>query len=392
LAEVYRKKSIITFFLYYEKSIDTNTKRFGYNQMIPVTKTFLPSLEDYQAMLQQIWKSGWLTNNGQFENDLAVKLGQYLGVPHIELVANGTLALQLAIKALDLNGEIITTPFSYVATATAIVWEGCTPIFVDIDKNTFCIDPNLIESAVTEKTSAILATHVYGYPCEVEKIAEIAKKHNLKVIYDASHCFGIKLEGRSLLIHGDISTLSFHATKLFHTAEGGAVVCRDANVSSHVFLMKRFGHLGEDYYQEIGINAKMSELHAAMGLCILPQIDQIIDKRRQIVTWYDELIRDSKLQHPEVPQGVEYNYNYYPVLFPSYDEMMQARKDLMDQDIIPRRYFYPSLNTLPYLQQAGHKACPVSENVAMRVLCLPLYYELEKEEIIKISEIILGTA
>lgn len=358
--------------------------------MIPVTKTFFPPIEDFEAKLQQIWKSGWLTNSGQLENELAIQLGQYLGISQIELVANGTLALQLAIKALDLKGEIITTPFSYVATANAIVWEGCTPVFVDIDHKTFCIDPELIEAAITKKTSAIMATHVYGYPCDVEKIEEISRKYNLKVVYDAAHCFGVKLHGQSLLVHGDISALSFHATKLFHTAEGGAVVCRDENVSKHVSNMKKFGHLGEDTYQEIGINAKMSELHAAMGLCMLPLIDQIIDKRRQVATFYDELINDSKLQHPELPEGVEYNYNYYPVLFSSHEEMMRARKALMDQDINPRRYFYPSLNTLPYLQQAGTKACPVSESVAMRVLCLPLYYELQKDEVVRISKIILG--
>jgi dTDP-4-amino-4,6-dideoxygalactose transaminase len=357
--------------------------------MITVTKTFFPPFEDYQAKLRQIWESGWLTNDGQFEDELAIKLKQHLGVSHIELVANGTLALQLAIRAMDLKGEIIITPYSYVATANAIVWEGCAPVFVDIDEKTFCIDPDLIEAAVTEKTSAIMATHVYGYPCDVEKIAEIVRKHNLKVIYDGAHCFGVKLDGQSLLVHGDISTLSFHATKLFHTAEGGAVVCRDENVSKRVCVMKRFGHLGEDDYQEIGINAKMSELHAAMGLCILPVIDQIIDRRRQISILYDELIKDSQLYHPGVSQGVEYNYNYYPVLFPSHEDMMRARHDLMDQDIYPRRYFYPSLNTLPYLQQTDYKACPVSESAAMRVLCLPLYYELKNEEIIRIAEIIL---
>jgi len=237
-----------------------------------------------------------------------------------------------------------------------------------------------------------MATHVYGYPCDVERIAEIAKKYNFKVIYDAAHCFGVKLHGRSLLVHGDISTLSFHATKLFHTAEGGAVVCRDENVSKRVNIMKRFGHLGEDDYQEIGINAKMSELHAAMGLCILPEIDQITERRRQIATLYDDLIKDSQLRLPELPQGVEYNYNYYPVLFSSHTDMMRARQDLMYQNIMPRRYFYPSLNTLPYLQQAGYKACPVSESAAMRVLCLPSYSELQKEEIIKIAKIILGTS
>jgi dTDP-4-amino-4,6-dideoxygalactose transaminase len=273
--------------------------------MIPVTKTFFPAIEEYTARLEQIWKSGWLTNNGQFESELETKLGQYLNVPYIELVANGTLALQLAIKALDLKGEIITTPYSYVATANAITWEGCTPVFVDIDENSFCINPELVEAAITEKTSAILATHIYGYPCEVEKIAEIAKKHSLKVIYDAAACFGVKLHGKSILVHGDISTLSFHATKVFHTAEGGAVICQDEEVLNRVFLMKRFGHLGEDYYLEIGINAKMSELHAAMGLCMLPMVDQIIDKRRQIAAWYDEQIKDSKLQCPKLPQGVE---------------------------------------------------------------------------------------
>jgi dTDP-4-amino-4,6-dideoxygalactose transaminase len=357
--------------------------------MIQVTKTYFPPLEEYQAKLQQIWKSGWLTNNGQFEKELAIKLGQYLDVGHIELVSSGTLALQLAIKALDLKGEIITTPYSYVATANAIAWEGCTPVFVDIEEKTFCIDPDLIEGAITDKTSAILATHVYGYPCEVERIAEIAKKHDLKVIYDAAACFGVKLHGKSILVHGDISTLSFHSTKVFHTAEGGAVICRDEEVLNRVFLMKRFGHLGEEDYQEVGINAKMSELHAAMGLCMLPMVDQIIDGRRKITAWYDELIKDRKLQCPELPPGLDYNYNYYPALFPSHESMMQARKGLMEQDIFPRRYFYPSLNTLPYLQPAGFKACPVSESVAMRVLCLPIYYEMQKEEIMKISKIIL---
>ena len=359
--------------------------------MIPVTKTFLPPLENYESMLQQIWKNGWLTNGGQLEHELAIKLQQFLGISQLELVANGTLALQLAIKALDLKGEIITSPFSYVATATAIVWEGCTPVFVDIDEKTFCIDPELIEAAITEKTSAIMATHVYGYPCDVKRIAAIASKHNLKVIYDAAHCFGVRLNGESLLVHGDVSALSFHATKLFHTAEGGAVVCRDADVLKHISLLKRFGHLGEDHYFETGINAKMSELHAAMGLCVLPMIGQIVEKRRQVTGWYDELLGGSRLRLPELPGEIEYNYNYYPVIFPTFEDMARTRKDLMEKEIFPRRYFYPSLNTLPYLQQAGHKTCPVSESMAMRVLCLPLYYELEQTDIEKISGIITGS-
>jgi len=358
--------------------------------MINVTKTFFPPLEDYKIKLQQIWENGWLTNEGQCENELANQLRDWLGIPQIELVANGTLALQLAIKALGLTGEIITTPFSYVATPNAIVWEGCTPIFVDIDDRTLCINPDLIEDSITEKTSAILATHVYGYPCDVKKIAEIARKHKLKVIYDAAHCFGVRLNGESILKHGDISTLSFHATKLFHTAEGGSVICQDVNLSDRVFLLKKFGHLGEDDYLEAGINAKMSELHAAMGLCMLPLINGIIERRREISGWYDELFTDSQVLRPELPLGLDYNYNYYPIFFASHDRMIQVRQNLIDMDIHPRRYFYPSLNTLPYLQQAGYKSCPVSESAAMRVLCLPIYNELHKEDVVKISTVVTG--
>ena len=358
--------------------------------MISVTKTFFPPIEDYQAKLKQIWESGWLTNEGQCEEELARLLRVWLAVPHIELVTNGTLALQLAIKALELTGEIITTPFSYIATPNSIVWEGCTPVFVDIDEKTLCINPDLIEDSITEKTSAILATHVYGYPCDIKKIAEIARKHNLKVIYDAAHCFGVKLNGESILKHGDISILSFHATKLFHTAEGGAVVCQDENLSDRVSLLKRFGHSGEDDYFEAGINAKMSELHAAMGLCVLPMVAELIERRREISEWYDDIIMGSQVSRPEMPQGLEYNYNYYPVLFKTHESMMQARQVLLDQDIHPRRYFYPSLNTLPFLQQAGYKSCPVSESVAMRVLCLPLYNELQKGDVVKIANIVSG--
>lgn len=358
--------------------------------MINVTKTYFPPIEDYQAKLKQIWENGWLTNEGQCENELANQLRDWLGIPQIELVANGTLALQLAIKALNLTGEIITTPFSYVATPNAIVWEGCTPVFVDIDEKTLCINPDLIEESITEKTSAILATHVYGYPCEVNRIAEIARKHNLKVIYDAAHCFGVKLNGESILKHGDISILSFHATKLFHTAEGGAVVCRDEKLSDRVSLLKKFGHLGEDDYFEAGINAKMSELHAAMGLCVLPMVVEMIERRRELSELYDDIIIGSQVSRPEMPQGLEYNYNYYPVLFETHESMMQVRQNMIDQDIHPRRYFYPSLNTLPYLQHAGYKTCPVSESAAIRVLCLPIYNELHKEDVVKISTVVTG--
>ncbi|CAH1385736.1 DegT/DnrJ/EryC1/StrS family aminotransferase [Candidatus Nitrotoga sp. M5] len=349
--------------------------------MIPVTKTFIPSLENYTSYLEAIWQAGYLTNNGPLCRQLTVDIAGFLGIPNMELVANGTLALQLAIKALSLKDEIITTPYSYVATINSILWEGCEPVFVDIEPQTFCINPDLIEVAITEKTSAILATHVYGYPCDVARIQKIADKHKLKVIYDAAHAFGVKLFGESILLHGDCSTLSFHATKLFHTAEGGAVVCKDIEVAKRVFLMKKFGHIGEDEYLDIGINAKMSELHAAMGLCVLPKVNDIIASRKERSDWYDEKLESSLLQRPISQVGLEYNYAYYPVIFPTHEAMMRVRQALVDHHIGPRRYFYPSLNTLPFLRQELKRSCPVSESVARRVLSLPLYVDLEKDAI-----------
>ena len=357
--------------------------------MINVTKTFLPNLDEYQGRLQQIWRNGWLTNNGPMVKELTNELSKYLCVPRLELVTNGTLALQLAIKALKLTGEIITTPFTYIATATAIEWEGCQPVFADIDESTFCINPVLIEKAITERTSAILATHVFGNPCDVIEIGKIAKKHNLKVIYDAAHCFGIKINGQSILLHGDISTLSFHSTKLFHTVEGGAVVCRDEKVAERVSLMKRFGHLGEDNYLEVGINAKISELHAAMGLCVLPHVGEIINRRRQCAEYYDELLGGVGLQWQQIPPEVEYNYGYYPVVFKDHETMMRIRAKLLKNGVAPRRYFYPSLNKLPYLQHFGYRSCPVSESLASRILCLPLSDGLLKDEILKVSKVIM---
>jgi len=359
--------------------------------MIPVTKTYLPDIKEYIKRVEEIWKSGWLTNQGHLEFELTESLSKYLNVKNIQLVSNGTLALQLAIKALNLTGEIITTPYSYIATANVIVWEGCVPRFVDIDERTFCIDPDLIEAAINENTSAILATHVYGYPCDVKKIDTIARNHNLKVIYDAAHCFGVTLDGKPIIEYGDISCLSFHATKLFHTAEGGGIVCRDPETSSKINLLKRFGHYGEDDYQEVGINAKLSELHAAMGLCMLPLIDQIIERRRKIIELYDEKLGSSIIQRPKLVPGLKYNYHYYPVLFSTHDQMMMVRTALIEKDIFPRRYFYPSLNTLTYLQHLGYQPCPVSESAASRVLCLPLYFDLDEDMINAITQIILNT-
>ena len=228
--------------------------------MIPVTKAYIPSLEIYGSYLDAIWRRGCLTNNGPLCQQLANDIASFLGVSNLELVSSGTIALQLAIKALGLKGEIITTPYSYVATTNSILWAGCEPVFVDIEPQTFCINPDLIEAAITDETSAILATHIYGFPCDVTKIQQLADQHGIKVIYDAAHAFGVKLAGESILLQGDCSAVSFHATKVFHTAEGGAVVCKNPELAKRIFLIKQFGHIGEDEYLDIGINAKMSEL------------------------------------------------------------------------------------------------------------------------------------
>ena len=358
--------------------------------MISVTKTYLPPVDEYCEQVKKIWQSGFLTNNGATLRKLENDLCDYLNIGSIELVANGTLALQLAIKALDLKGEIITTPYSYVATTTAILWEGCEPVFVDIDAKTFCIDPDLIESAITEHTCAILATHVYGYPCDVKKIEAIAKRYDLKVIYDAAHSFGVKLNGESLLMYGDASILSFHATKLFHTAEGGAVVCPDRQILNRISLMKKFGHIGEDEYLDIGINAKMSELHAAVGLCVLPKVDGLIELRRLCAERYDQLLDGLGLRILSIPNNFKYNYAYYPVVFSDNDSMLNVRDALIARDIMPRRYFSPSLNTLPYLRDITKNACPVSEDIAQRVLALPLSHELDLLDVERIADIIKG--
>ena len=353
-------------------------------EQLHVTKTYLPPLEVYQRYLQDIWQCGWVTNNGPLVQDLESKLQAYLDVPHVQYVTNGTVALQLAIRALSLSGEVITTPYSYVATTTAILWENCTPVFVDIDPNSLCIDPDLIEASITENTRAILATHVYGLPCAVEKIAALAKKHNLKVIYDAAHAFGVKVKGRSIYHYGDLSTASFHATKIYHTIEGGAVMTSDAELSERVFLDKAFGHRADTYYQA-GINGKNSEFHAAMGLCNLLTVDHIIEQREKLFHLYHDQLYDLPVKLLRIPDGVAFNYAYFPVIFSSYAEMQRVKQALEEENIYPRRYFYPSLNQLPY-----HKgeACPISEDISQKVLCLPFYQQLEQRDVERITAII----
>lgn len=353
--------------------------------MINVTKTYLPNFDEYTATLKRAWDKAWLTNNGELVQELETKLKEYLGVKNFLFTNNGTIVLQMALKALGITKEVITTPFSYVATTNVIIWEGCKPVFVDIDPNTFCIDATKIEAAINDNTEAILATHVFGINCDVEAIEAIAKKYNLKVIYDAAHAFGSMYNGKSLLSYGDISTCSFHATKLFHTGEGGCIIANDNELANKLMLYRQFGHVFDDYYS-VGINGKNSEFHAAMGLCVLPNIEAIIADRKRISLLYDMSLA-SILQRPKMENALEYNYAYYPVVFKSEEVLLQVVEKLKEQQIAGRRYFYPSLNELPFIEK---QPCPVSEIISRRVLCLPLYYGLENEHIETIIKSILS--
>ncbi|MFA5925315.1 MAG: DegT/DnrJ/EryC1/StrS family aminotransferase [Parcubacteria group bacterium] len=355
------------------------------NECINVTKTFLPPIRKYQKYIKKIWESNQLTNQGPILKQLESNLKKYLEVKYLHFVTNGTVALQLSLKALDIeDGEIITTPFSYVATTSSILWERCEPIFVDIEKNGFSIDPDKIEKAITKKTKAILAVHVFGFPCDIEKIAKIAKKYDLKVIYDSAHAFGSLYKGRPLPMYGDISICSFHSTKLFHTIEGGCVISKSKKVSEKLKLMKRFGHTGDIHYS-LGINAKASEFQAAMGLCNLEYVDKIIKARKRICCLYDKFLNNI-FTKPKARKGLSYNYAYYPIVFKSEKELRNVFKSLKKENIYPRRYFYPSLNTLPYLRKEQN--CPVSESVSKRIACLPLYPGIKTEIVKKISAII----
>lgn len=353
--------------------------------MINVTKPFLPPKEEYQQLLEGIWERNWLTNSGPLVNDLELKLKEYLGLDHLLYLNNGTIALQIAIKALGLKGEIITTPFSYVATTSSIVWEGCTPVFTDIDAKTFNIDPAKIEAAITNNTTAILATHVYGNPCDIDAIQKIADKHGLKVIYDAAHCFGTTYKGKSVFAYGDVSTTSFHATKLYHTVEGGAVITKDPELLKKMAFMRNFGHNGPDDFAEVGINGKNSEFHAAMGLVNLKHIDRILTSRKELSAYYNLKLQKTELQKPEIEKDTDYNYAYYPVVFATEEQLLTAVKLMNDQNIFPRRYFYPLLSNFFTKEKYD---LPVSDSISRRILCLPLFEGLQQEEIDGICKLI----
>lgn len=346
--------------------------------MIPVTKSFLPPIEEYTSQVQRAYNNGWLTNRGALVLDLEDKLTEYLSLEQtkILLMNNGTVPLQIALKCLAKGGEVITTPFSYVATTSTIVWEGCTPVFVDIHPEYLTIDETKIEAAITDKTTCILATHVFGNPCNVEEIERIAKKYNLKVIYDGAHAFGVSYKGKSIFEYGDVTTCSFHATKLFHTGEGGAIFCKDPDLFHQLYYSHNFGHDGPLAFHGLGINGKMSELQAAMGLTVLPYMEKILNSREVLIKTYEEGLNPT-LQKLKLRTESVWNYSYFPVIFENEERLLMAERELFTNEIMARRYFYPSLNTLPFL---NHYPVPISENTAKRVLCLPLFYGMQAVE------------
>jgi dTDP-4-amino-4,6-dideoxygalactose transaminase len=353
--------------------------------MINVTKTFLPPLEEYQEQLQRIWQNQWLTNRGELVLELEGKLKEYLSISNIIITNNGTIPLQIALKLLGEKGEIITTPFSYVATTASIIWENCQPVFVDIHPEYLTIDETQIEAAITNKTTAILATHVFGNPCAVEVIEAIAKKYNLKIIYDAAHAFGVTYNRKSIFEYGDVSTCSFHATKLFHTGEGGAIFTNDEKLQHQLFYSHNFGHNGPLDFYGLGINGKISELQAAMGLSVFPYMETILSERKKVVDFYNHFLNLSQIQTLKIRENTNWNYSYYPVVFKTEKQLLEVQRSLNEQQIFPRRYFYPSLNTIEYVKG---NTMSVSESIASRILCLPLSVGLNEHELNKIVSII----
>jgi len=354
--------------------------------MILFTKPFLPPQKSYQEYLDTIWDRVLLTNNGPLVQELEQRLGQHLHIGTPLFVSNGTVALQIAINALRLSGEVITTPFSYVATTSALVWEGCRPVFVDIDPLTLNMDPYRIEAAITAQTTGILATHVFGNPCDIDAIQSIADKHGLKVIYDAAHAFGSTYKGRSVFDFGDISTTSLHATKLFHTVEGGAVFTRDHVLRRRMSLMRNFGHAGFEAFDGVGINGKNSEFHAAMGLANLSHIDEILRIRRQQYAVYRKRLSRLPLQLQTMQQDAQWNFSYFPIVLDDQETMLRVKQLLESHEIYPRRYFYPSLATLDYVDTPELPELAIS--ISERILCLPMYHALDQTDQNKICELL----
>ena len=344
--------------------------------MINVTKTYLPNKEKYKKYIDEIYENGWLTNNGPLVQRLEKRLAQYLGVKNIVLVSNGTIALEIAYKALNLTNEVITTPFSFVATTSSLVMSNLKPVFADIDEKSFNINPKNIEKFINANTSAILPVHVFGNACKVEEIEQIAKKCNLKVVYDAAHAFDVKYKDRSVLSYGDISTLSFHSTKLFHTIEGGALIINDDELVQKVRYLINFGIKNQEEIPHLGTNAKMNEFEAAMGLCVLDDIENIKNSRKEVYETYQKELK-GLVQFQEQNINASQNYSYFPIVLKSEEQLLKIQKALNDENIFPRRYFYPSLDTLEYIEPK--QECKISRDISRRILCLPIFVELEKD-------------
>mgnify|MGYP003290256240 FL=1 len=365
-------------------------------KQITVTSPLLPDLDEFHALLKEIWDSKWVTNNGSFHKQLEKELAEYLKVPYISLFTNGTLPLLTALQALRITGEVITTPYSFVATTHSIWWNGCKPVFVDIDPATGNIDPDKIEAAITPRTTAIMPVHVYGKPCDTKRIKEIADKYGLKVIYDAAHAFGVEVNGESVLTAGDMSTLSFHATKVYNTLEGGALVMHDAQTKKRVDYLKNFGFAGETEVVAPGINSKVDEVRAAYGILNLRQVDAAIEARHQIAVKYREVLRpvDGITFMDDMP-GVKHNYSYFPIFIDA-EKYGMTRDELYEKmrshNVLGRRYFYPLISTFSTyrgLESAAPKNLPNAHKMADSVICLPMHHELSAEDIHRVLELIV---
>ena len=365
-------------------------------ERITVTSPLLPNLDEFQDSLKDIWDSKWITNNGSFHKRLEAALCEYLKVPYISLFTNGTLPLLTALQALRVTGEVITTPYSFVATTHAIWWNGCKPIFVDIDPSTCGIDPDRIEAAITPRTTAIMPVHCYGMPCNTERIQAIADKYGLKVIYDAAHAFGVEVNGKSVLNQGDLATLSFHATKVYNTLEGGALVMHDVETKKRIDYLKNFGFAGETEVVAPGINSKMDEVRAAYGLLNLKQVDEAIEKRHQVAIRYREALQNVKgVRFFDDMTGVRHNYSYFPVIINA-EEFGMTRDELyfkmQEKGVFGRRYFYPLISTFSTycgLPSATPENLPVATRIASEVICLPMHHGLTETDENRVLELIV---
>lgn len=366
------------------------------DKLITVTSPLLPNLDEFHSILQEIWRSKWITNNGSFHKQLEKELAAFLKVPYISLFTNGTLPLITALQALRITGEVITTPYSFVATTHSLWWNGIKPVFVDIDPATGNIDPDKIEAAITPKTTAIMPVHVYGKPCDTQRIQQIADKYGLKVIYDAAHAFGVEVNGESILKAGDMSTLSFHATKVYNTIEGGALVMHDEKTKQRIDYLKNFGFANEVEVIAPGINSKMDEMRAAYGLLNLRQVDAAIEARRQVAVKYREALRPIEgITFMDDMPGVKHNYSYFPIFIDS-EKYGMTRDELYlkmkEQNVLGRRYFYPLISefsTYRGLHSATPENLPNAHKMANSVICLPMHHELTSEDIERILNTII---